>query len=255
MNYYKYKIMPNEKMPKNIARKLENSGGIHETRFADKNNILENEELQKEFGFTKLSNREYLVSMMCPMPGVTKEMIDWWFWWHPQNKERYQLWFPGEHFDIYTAKENNEYFSCLTMPEFQPNTQYPVEKIGGMKMPLQIDFVRPTDFGFSEGAMERSNIATIVCGHVGVAVNPTHAKEGLGITIYHTEMAHMYFQKEDGLFLVSRFWLGHSLKSKTLAKFMLTDSTARGMAQHCCVEYRNLAKKLPIIYNEVNGKQ
>ena len=30
------------------------------------------------------------VSCFCPMPAVTKEMIQWWLWWHPQENLRYQ---------------------------------------------------------------------------------------------------------------------------------------------------------------------
>ena len=30
------------------------------------------------------------VSCFCPMPAVTKEMIQWWLWWHPQENLRYK---------------------------------------------------------------------------------------------------------------------------------------------------------------------
>lgn len=123
------------------------------------------------------------------------------------------------------------------MPAFQPNTQCPVERIGGAAMPLRIDFVTPEQFGFSSAAMERGQIATIVCGHVS-AIN------GL---IAHTEMAHIYKQTGDGLFLISRFWLGKTM-CPLLRKFVMTESMARGMAEHCCIEYRNLTQILPELY-------
>ncbi|MBR2045286.1 MAG: hypothetical protein IJ958_04030 [Agathobacter sp.] len=46
-------------------------------------------------GYCKFSEGSYLVS----------EMIQWWFWRHPQKDERYQIWFPGEHFAISYAKK------------------------------------------------------------------------------------------------------------------------------------------------------
>lgn len=83
---------------------------------------------QNEIGTIKLSDGSYLVAMTCPMPSVTKEMVQWWFWWHPQENERYQLWYPGEHIGISYSKKNLQYFSQSAVPVFQENTQYPVEK-------------------------------------------------------------------------------------------------------------------------------
>ena len=83
-------------------------------------------------------------------------MINWWFWWHPQADERYHSWFPGEHFSISYAGKDRAYFKQTTVPAFRPNTQFPVERIGGRKMPLRIDFVTPEDFGFEERKMEEN---------------------------------------------------------------------------------------------------
>ena len=77
----------------------------------------------------------------------------------------------------------------------------------------------------------------IVCGHVGVF-------NGL---IWHTEMAHIFRQAEYGLFLISRFWLGRTM-NPVLRKLMINDAMAQGMAEHCAVEYRNLAEILPALY-------
>lgn len=213
---------------------------ITSTTFENKNDILIDELLQKEAGYRKLEDGNYLVSMYCPMPGITIDMIKWWFWWHPQEDRRYQVWYPGEHFSISYAKKDKEYFNAKTCPDFQLNTQYPVERIGEMRMPLRIDFVEPENFGFSEEIMKENNIPLIICGHVA-------AYKGL---IKHTEMAHLFKQTEDGLFLISRFWIGQTLKNFLLRKLILTDATAKGMAEHCCVEYRNLAEILPRLYYE-----
>lgn len=68
--------------------------------------------------------------------------------------------------------------------------------------------------------------------------------------IMHTEMSHICFQKSDGLFLVSRFWLGNLVKNKTIKKKLFTETTAYAMAVHCCREYRNLAKILPDLFEQ-----
>lgn len=179
------------------------------------------------------------MSMYCPMPGITREMIDWWFWWHTQEDLRYQVWFPGSHSKNSYAKKDRAYFEQKTQPLFQPNSQFPMEEIGGISMPLRIDFVTPEQFGFSREAMEKGNIATIVCGHVSA----------FGGLISHTEMAHIFRQTEAGLFMCSRFWLGKTM-NPLLRKLMMTEKMARGMAEHCCIEYRNLSEILPPLFHQ-----
>ena len=240
MKYEKYMEMPHASIPVDIAEKLQMAGGNSILEFEDKNKILTDDILQMEVGYSKMKNGDYVVSMYCPMPGVTAQMVEWFFWWHPQEKERYQLWFPGEHMDTGYEKSKEEYFHAKKMPEFQPNTQYPIERIGKVKMPLSISFVSPEEFGFDRKLMKEANVATVICGHVG-------AFRGI---LQHTEMAHVYLQREDGLLMVSRFWIGKRLKNQLIRKIMLTDEIAKGMAEHCCVEYRNLAKKLPMLYAE-----
>ncbi len=226
-------------IPSEIANAL-GTKRITATVFKNKEQILYDELLQQEVGYQKLEDGNYLVSMYCPMPGITADMIKWWFWWHPQDSKRYQVWYPGEHFSISYKKKDIKYFNANICPDFRPNTQYPVERIGKLRMPLRIDFVKPESFGFSEKLMRENNIPIIICGHVA-------AYKGL---IKHTEMAHIFKQTDDGLFMISRFWIGQTLKNPLLRKIVLTDATAKGMAEHCCVEYRNLAEILPYLYCE-----
>ena len=226
-------------IPSEIANALKVSA-ITKTTFADKNEILANQKLQTEVGYTKMDDGTYLVSMVCPMPGITVDMIEWWFWWHTQDSLRYQVWYPGDHISIKYHKKDRAFFEQPNMPAFVPNTQCPVERIGGMKMPLRIDFVTPEDFGFSSQAMQENNIPKIVCARVGAFNN----------LVRHTEMAHVFKQTDDGLFMISRFWLGKTMTNPLLRKLIITDDMAKGMAEHCCIEYRNLHEILPLLYAE-----
>ena len=244
MDIKEYIKMPNCTVPEDIQLSLKKGGSITPTDFENKNMILSDTALQAEAGYTLLPDGRYLVSMYCPMPGVTKEMVEWWFWWHPQISDRYKAWYPGEHFAVGYAKKDKEYFRQKQMPSFKSNIQYPVERIGKLALPLSIEFVSPETFGFSEKVMKENKVATIVCGHVG-ALN--------GI-VQHTEMAHIFFEREDGLFMVSRFWMGERLRSPIIRKAMPNESTAKSMAEHCCVEYRNFAKRVPMLY-EKNREQ
>lgn len=212
---------------------------ISMTPFEGKNDILRDHSLLTEAGYGRFSDGSYLVSMYCSMPCLTPEMISWWFWWHPQAKERYQVWFPGAHYGIGYPRRCADYFERDVQPAFQDNTQFPTEKIGGMPLPLRIDFLTPEEFGFSKAVMEENNVPLIVCGHVG-------AFNGL---IWHTEMAHIFHQTEDGLYLISRFWLVRTM-NPSLRSLMINDNMALGMAEHCAVEYRNLAEILPHLYEQ-----
>lgn len=232
------------RIPEDIQERLMHSD-ITLTPFESKNLILADAALQQEVGFRRFPDGSYLVSMTCPMPEVTPEMIAWWFWWHPQADERYRIWFPGEHYSISYDKRDKAYFEQSSVPAFQPNSQYPTERIGNISMPLRIDFVSPETFGFSPQTMKEHQIPIIICGHVS-------AFRG---RLPHTEMAHIFHQTEDGLFLTSRFWIGKTLQNRLLRKLILTEKTAKGMAEHCCIEYRNLANMLPALYQRENGKK
>ena len=35
-----------------------------------------------------------------------------------------------------------------------------------------------------------------------------------------------------------------------LRKMIITEDMAKGMAEHCCIEYRNLHEILPLLYEE-----
>ncbi len=217
------------------------SSNITPTAFEDKNVILTDREIQSEAGFVKMQSGNYLVSMVCPMPGVTKEMVDLWFWWHPQKSERYRMWYPGEHFAVFYSPKDRKYFKKRTFDSFCENTQYPIEKIGSLPMPLSIDFKRPENFGFSRKKMDEGKVKTVVCGTVG-------AFFGL---VKHTQMAHIFFEREDGLFLVSRFWIGEKLRNPLFRKIFLKEKIARDMAVHCYYEYRKLASLLPALEGEM----
>lgn len=213
---------------------------ITQTSFEDRNAVLCDAGLQREVGYTRFPDGNWLVSMTCSMPGITADMIRWWFWWHCREDLRYRVWFPGDHLRIRYHKKDRDYFLRDTLPPFQPNTQFPVEKIGSMRLPLRIDFVTPEQFGFRPEDIRANHISLVVCGHVSA----------FGGLLPHTEMAHIFKQTEDGLLLISRFWLGQTLKNPLLRKAILTEDTALGMAEHCCVEYRNLAEILPGLYRK-----
>lgn len=216
------------------------------------NDLLTDIQLQNEIGYEEIPSGGWLVAMKSEMPHVTGDMIDWWFWWHVQESLRYKIWFPGEHYGNSTAIEDKEYFSS-PFNGFKPNTQYPIEKIGHVNAKLFIQFVSPEQFGFDTALFKDNDIATIVCGYVGLSK----------FNLEHTKMVHIFKQTTNGLTIISRFWLGDRLKlrklkengflnsfinSSAIKKRIFKKELAYGMAEHCSKEYRNLSRILPDLY-------
>ncbi len=238
MNLDKYIKMENEKIPPEMKDILAKKGGITKTKFENKNEVLTNPKLQMECGYDLMEDGSYLVSMNISMPNVTKEMIEWWFWWHASDSKRYKAWYPKEHIAISYNKKDKEYFESETVPPFKEVTHYPVERVGKLSLPLSIKFVSPENFGFSSELI--ANAEHIVCGHVGAFKD----------LVPNTEMTHIYFKTDDGLMSVSRFWLGKRVKNKLIRKIFVTEKQAKGMAEHCYIEYQNFVKKIPLMYDE-----
>jgi hypothetical protein len=240
------------KVQPEVIEKLNSSPDITPIAFQDKNYLLIEESLQDEIGFIKMPSDGWLVAMRSEMPNVTKEMINWWFWWHVQEPLRYKIWLPREHFDNGYSPKNEDYFKS-SYKEFQPNIQYPVERIGESTSKLSIEFVTPEQFGFDEQLFEQNDIETIVCGYVGLMKGK----------LQHTEMAHIFKKAGNGLSIISRFWMGEKihftnkdadsipnkiLGLKILQNKVINRKRAREMAEHCNREYRNLAIILPDLY-------
>ena len=130
-----------------------------------------------------------------PIPGVPLQSFD-------LKKTKNKLIFIGKQIDIDperfiselrrlrdAAEENDDDAAVSALHEIVPT------------------FVTPEEFGFSNELMAENNIPLIVCGHVGL--------KGF---VKHTEMAHIFKQTEDGLFMFSRFWMGEILKSRLVWK-------------------------------------
>src|SRR5204863_591190 len=79
---------------------------------------------------------------------------------------------------------------------------HPVEDIGTGVVHARIEFVRPSEVGFSSDALDDPRVATIVCGWAGD--DKLHVR--------HTPMVHVFLNDGDGVVLRSRFWLGAALR-------------------------------------------
>jgi hypothetical protein len=216
--------------------------------------LLDPEPLAAETGWCLDGDGTAYVAVATPMPGVTGEMIDWWFDWHPREPIRYRVWHPRAH------------FSNTVEPPARPGAKahwgtvhHPVEDVGLGTVHARIGFLAPSAMGFSGDALSDPRIATIVCGYAGDDRR----------RVRHTPMVHVFLHTDDGVLLRSRFWLGAAMRpyapaplaslgervlnTRAVRARALPRRLPRALARHCAEEYANLGALLPELHARFAG--
>jgi len=211
--------------------------------------LLDPAPLALETGWCRLPDGVRFVAVRTPMPGVSAEMVDWWFDWHPREALRYRIWHPLAH------RDNS------LEPPASPGAKahwgavhHPVEDVGTGTVHARIAFVAPTALGFATDALDDPAVGTVACGFVGDDRRRTR----------HSLMAHVFLRDGDGLVLRSHFWLGAAIRpylpaplaaplSRVLNRRRFRDlalprGLERALARHCAEEYANLAAILPELH-------
>lgn len=216
-------------------------------RVAELSALLDPGYLRAETGYCTFDDGRGYVAVLTKMPGVTAEMLDWWFDWHPQDPLRYRIWFPQAHFDISLERAGSP-----GAKPFYNTIHHPVEDVGLGRERIRIEFLDPVDFGFPAGSVPSENCATIICGFAGDDRR----------RVRHTQMCHFARETGDGLELRSRFWIGeriefYSALGRPVNRILNTDAVRsmavpseapEALAQHCAQEYANLAAILPELW-------
>ena len=181
------------------------------------------------------------------MPGVSAEMVDWWFDWHPREAIRYRIWHPAAHRDnsLEAPAERREKAHWGAV-------HHPVEDVGLGVIHARIAFRAPSEMGFSSDALDLPEVATVVCGEAGDD----------RLRVRHTPMFHVFLREGDGVTLRSHFWLGAALRpygplgpagalllnNSAVRRRALPGKLPRVLARHCAEEYANLASLLPELH-------
>lgn len=214
-------------------------------KFKDRNDLLKPGYLASEIGYCKMPDGAGYVSNLLNMPGVTAEMFDWWFAWHPVEPLRYQIWDSEDHYGVQVSPEHRKQLLDTSIPIRERNwgvTHYVKEEIGlpwyaklvGKlvgKDPsnIVIPFVSPSNFGFDMNQFKSPNVETAICAALG---------ENSG-------MCHFIRKIDKGIELRTRFWFGPQMKTPL---FFL-----KALNLHAIKEFTHLAQILPKIYAEESG--
>lgn len=223
------------------------------------NDLLDPGYLQEETGYCALPNGGAYVAVCHPMPGVTADMINWWFAWHGLEDLRYMLWSPKDHFAVSMSDEDRMKVLDPNRPivqKFQGITHHVYEDIGQGADDLWISFMTPDDFGFDMSRWRYPHVATLVAANVLVKSSQAPADA----PIMPVAMCHFVRQLSggDGCEMRTRFWMGWQIVDKRPqfvlpAGVVIPEEVAAGLFEHCILEYSNLRVLLPEIYQEMEG--
>lgn len=216
--------------------------------------LLDPAPLAAETGWCFMPDRVGYVAVRTAMPGVSAEMVEWWFDWHARDPDRYRLWHPLAH-----AGNSIEEPAVPAAKRHWGAVHHPVEDVGTGMVHARIAFMPPTAIGFSTDALNDPNVATIVCGHVGDDTR----------RLRHSAMAHVFLAEPDGVVLRSHFWLGAAIRpylpavaaaplalaldNRLVRRLALPADLPRALATHCAEEYANLGALLPELYGRFAG--
>lgn len=213
----------------------------------DRNQLLEEGMIPGKTGFYPLKEGGLLVAGNIPMPGVTAEMLYWWFGWHCLDPLRYAIWDPEDHYDTKIPEDKVSYVLDPEVPLEQKtwNVTHTVqEAVGPEPETIVLEFANPADFGFDTEKIGTKNCEFLVCangtqGEMKVpAVMVETAKEIDGVMTY-----------------IARFWMGYRMidgepKYMLPPEIQIPDEAGLGLVAHNIKEFSNLAKILPQVYAE-----
>lgn len=220
----------------------------------DINNLLQPGYMQVETGYCVLENGAGYVAVNTKMPGVTVDMINWWFAWHSLEDLRYKLWWPQGHFGISISEQDRKKVldtNCPITQKFQGITHHVIEDTGGGVEDIFISFLTPEDMGFDMDRFKSPYVATLI------AANGLSARVGAPADAPKIPAVMCHFIREipTGIEFRTRFWLGYQIVDKKPQLLLPPDIRVPeiapfGLSRHCILEYANLRTLLPQIYQE-----
>lgn len=228
-------------------------------RIQDVGTLLDLGYTEGENGYCVLPDGSACVALRHLMPGATPEMIDWWFAWHGLEDLRYKLWYPEMHVSARVDPEDRAQILEPDRPlrlKFQGFTHHVVEDIGGGVLnAVDISFLTPEDFGFDMTRFRPPFAETVAAANV-VARGVDDPKDGPGLPV---AFVHLVRKTDDGIEVRNRFWVGYQIVDRKPVLMLppgmrIPEEAAQGLFLHDVQEFANLARILPQLYAEMEGK-
>lgn len=236
-----------EKYDKISKEPGDNSKALH---IKNRNDLFTPGELPGEFGWWLMDDGTALIANQTFLPGVTGEMFDWWFTWHPIDRLRYACWDNEDHYDVYLEDPARALDMSLSIRERHWGSVHNVwEDIGTGKADLlRIHFRRPGEMGYDEGKIDTDACNALICANC--------QSIGSGdVPDMPVVMTHFLRPVEGGSELRSRFWFGWQIIDGEAVKCIpdavkVPSFVPLSLLNHNVKEFSNLGRILPSIYEE-----
>lgn len=216
------------------------------TSIHDRNDILKPGYLPVENGYCIMPDGTGCVATKVEMPGVTPEMIEWWFVWHSLKDLRYKIWCPTEHYAIHVLDKDMEHRMNQNLTFKQRNwgtTDVVTEDVGAGPQDMHLSFFSPVDYGYDPESIPNVDVL--------ISANVKDATTGQGLVSF----SHCIRRIEGGVEYRSHYWMGYNVDENRKADKMplppngFPIEAAKAAAYHSLTEYSNLASILPGLYN------
>lgn len=213
--------------------------------FEDKDIYLKGEDTDYiQLGFGVREDGIGVVANETYMPGVTGEMLDWWFPWHSVGSDlRYKIWDPEDHY--FARADKVSYVVDPNVPNREKTwgvIHYIMEDVGLGPEFLMLSFKDPKDFGYDTSIIGSEKCESLVCA--------------AGLSTIAAAMTHKWYPHEDGVIFASRFWIGCGVREDGTVGRILPEGVSvpveatMALYGHNIKEYTNLASILPSVYAE-----
>ena len=221
---------------------------------SDLGRLIEHASDFPDAGYALLDGPTAYAQSRVVMPGVTAAGFEWWFTWHPLEKQRYMLWFPQAHIDNSVADPARLADSSLSYAErLYGNPNAIDEFIGPTSLKIVIHFAPPASLGLDEQALRRAGFTTSASGTIRVADAPDTT---------FMFMLHLARDTLAGMELLSRYWIGAhpefvrfpggsdapALLSRMGMNAESIEQLAYDMAVHDMTEFAHLGRILPDVF-------
>ena len=222
-------------------------------------NLLEPGYLPIESGWCVLPNGTGYIANHVKMPGVTIDMINWWFAWHGLEDLRYKIWWPDGCFaasvsDIDRKKILDPSYSIHD--KTWGRTHHLVKDIGPGPDYIACSYLRPAeDIGIDMSKFDPKTMTIMAANGVALTVNPQ------GLEDIHKKalfLCHFFREIPGGVEARGRFYIGCKYLDKVPYKILppgivIPEIASKAMGFHNVLEYANLASFLPELYAEQKG--
>ncbi|MBQ3444469.1 MAG: phloretin hydrolase [Selenomonadaceae bacterium] len=240
--YYKFFERDMAKIPENKLALVDSSSTVEGVPFEQKDLFLIGDD--KDFcqlGYGVATNGTGFVCNETYMPGVTSEMLDWWFAWQGVGSDlRYKIWDPEDHY--FSRSDDVKRMCNAGIPMNQRIwgiMNYVLEDIGTGPMLMRLQFKRPRDLGFDESLIGGEKCQSLAAGIID---------DDLSVV-----MVHKWYPHDGGVMFCSHFWIGYGfIDGKIVRKLPKGEKIPiefpKYLFSHNIKEYTNLAAILPEVY-------